>query len=98
MGEATTLRASDGQAISAYRALPAGRGGGAFVIAEEVFGLNRHVRSLVDQYAGEGYEAIAPALFDRAEPGVELGYTHDEMMRGRALRGKIPAEATILDI
>ena len=55
-------------------------------IVQEIFGVNPHIRSVVDRYAALGFHAIAPALFDRVERGVELGYTADDVARGREIR------------
>ena len=71
MGEIVRLKTSDGVTINAYRAAPAGKPRGGVVVIQEVFGLNRWVRRIVDDYAREGYLAIAPAMFDRVEPGYE---------------------------
>ncbi|MFV8819358.1 dienelactone hydrolase family protein [Haliea sp. E17] len=77
-----TLKAADGFEFSAYEAQPEGAAKGAIVVIQEVFGVNSHIRSVVDGYASEGYYAVAPAIFDRVEAGVELGYQADDMQRG----------------
>ncbi len=77
-----TLKAADGFEFSAYEASPQGTPKGAIVVIQEVFGVNSHIRSVVDGYASEGYYAIAPAIFDRVESGVELGYEAADMERG----------------
>ena len=75
MGEFTTLMARDGHQFQAWLAAPKGAPRGAVVVVQEIFGVNRHVRAVTDDYAARGYLAIAPALFDRARRGVELPYT-----------------------
>ena len=54
------------------------------MVLQEIFGVNPHIRSVVDRYADQGYLAIAPALFDRVKPGLELGYDPDGMATGIA--------------
>jgi carboxymethylenebutenolidase len=93
----TELAAADGHRLSAYRAGPAGARRG-LVVVQEIFGVNRHMRSVCDRLAGEGYDVLCPALFDRVERGVELGYAAEEVARGRALRGQVPEAGTIADI
>lgn len=93
----TTLRAADGHAFGAYTAGPADAPA-ALVVVQEIFGVNGHMRAVCDAFAAEGYAVVAPALFDRAEPGVELGYGDADRDRGLALRGAISAEATMADI
>ena len=70
MGTTLELTAADGQRFSAYRADPSGKPRGGLVVVQEIFGVNSHIRSVADGYAADGYLAIAPALFDRAERGV----------------------------
>ncbi|MBX9761064.1 MAG: dienelactone hydrolase family protein, partial [Beijerinckiaceae bacterium] len=98
MGEKITLTCKDGQTIGAYLARPAGPAKGAIVVLQEIFGANQHIRKTADLYAAEGYLAIAPALFDRVEPGLELGYTGDDPKKGVETRGKTELPKTLLDI
>jgi carboxymethylenebutenolidase len=98
VGEAVKIQASDGHELDAYQAVPAGPVRGGVVIIQEIFGVNRHIRALVDEYASAGYAAIAPALFDRVRTGVELGYTPEGTQEGRALRTQIGWDAPLLDI
>lgn len=97
MGKMIDLTASDGFRLQAYRADPAGEPKGAIVVVQEIFGVNGHIRRVADGYAQDGYVAIAPALFDRARPGIEL-YEPDDMQKGIALKGKSTTEAALLDI
>ena len=99
MGQTIKLRASDGHELSAYEAAPpSGKPLGGLVVIQEIFGVNDHIRGVADGYAADGYHVVAPAIFDRAEPGVELGYDKPDVDRGVALRGKIPLEKTLADI
>lgn len=82
MGQNITLTASDGVSISAYKALPAGAPKGGVVVIQEIFGVNQHIREVADGYAAAGYVAVAPALFDRVQPGIELGYSGEDMQAG----------------
>jgi carboxymethylenebutenolidase len=82
MGTTIELEAADGHRFSAYRADPAGKPRGGVLVIQEIFGVNAHIRSVCDGYAADGYLAIAPALFDRVDPGVELGYEGEAMKRG----------------
>lgn len=74
MGEKIKLKAGDGHELDAYVARPAGTPLGGLVVVQEAFGVNKHVRSVVDGFAKDGFLAVAPALFDRIERGVDLGY------------------------
>jgi carboxymethylenebutenolidase len=98
VGKTIRLQASDGFELSAYVARPAGAPKGGLVVIQEIFGVNGHIRRVVDGYAADGFLAIAPALFDRIEPGLELGYTPADIERGRDLKGRSPTENALSDV
>jgi carboxymethylenebutenolidase len=97
MGEMITLTAADGHTLAAWRTGP-GDAAKALVVVQEIFGVNHHMRAVCERFAAEGYAVIAPALFDRTVRGVELGYTADDVARGRALRAEVPEEGPVHDI
>ena len=97
MGEKLTLYAEDGGKLSAYRATPAGTPRGGLVVVQEIFGVNAHIRRVCDGFAADGYEALAPALFDRVEPGYETGYGQDDIERGRNVRQKLGWDLMVTD-
>ena len=88
MGERVTLTCKAGDKTAAAAASPAGTAKGAVIVLQEIFGANQHIRKTADLYAEQGYLAIAPALYDRVEPDVELGYTGDDPKTGMAIRAK----------
>jgi carboxymethylenebutenolidase len=98
MGTFVELTASDRHKLTAYRVEPPGKPRGALIVAMEIFGVNSHIRSVADGYAADGYLAIAPALFDRAQPGYEAGYTQEEIQRGIGMIQKINLDDTMRDI
>jgi carboxymethylenebutenolidase len=98
MGQAIELTAADGFKLAAYRADPAGKARGALVVAQEIFGVNSHIKSVCDGFAADGYVAIAPALFDRYERGVDIGYTPADIAKGRELKGKTTIDAALRDV
>lgn len=66
-----SISSPDGS-FSAYLAAPASDKGPAMIIIQEIFGVNANVRAIADQYAAAGYFAIAPDLFWRQEPGIQI--------------------------
>ena len=98
MGETIQLRAADGHKFSAYVAEPDGAPRGAIVVIQEIFGVNSHIRAVADGFAADGYKAIAPAMFDRIERNVDLGYDPDSIARGRELKGRMDWDNPLLDI
>jgi len=98
MGKMIELKAADGFVLSAYRADPSGAARGGLVVVQEIFGVNSHIRSVCDGYAADGYRVIAPALFDRAERGVDIGYSAEEIQRGVALKAKSDLANALQDV
>jgi carboxymethylenebutenolidase len=98
MGQTLTLSAEDGHRLSAYRAAPAGAARGGLVVVQEIFGVNSHIRNVADGWAADGYVALSPALFDRVERNVEMGYGADDIQQGRELRGKISTDDAVRDV
>lgn len=98
MGQSIELQAADGHRLSAYKAEPAGKPRGAIVVIQEIFGVNDHIRKVVDGYAADGYVAIAPALFDRIRPGIEIGYSMAEIQEGFGYKTASKTEDALKDI
>jgi carboxymethylenebutenolidase len=99
VGTQVTIRSNDGFELSAYRAEPEGPPKGAVVVIQEIFGVNGHICSVADRYAANGYVAVAPALFDRVERGVELGYDDDAIKAGIEIaRGKVDLDTAVEDL
>lgn len=97
LNEQVKLKAADGHELDAYVAAPEGSPIAALVVIQEIFGVNAHIRSVADGYARDGFLAVAPALFDRAERGVELGYEGEDMRRAMALRKKLSLDDMLRD-
>jgi carboxymethylenebutenolidase len=83
LGKHFTLTAADHHQLGAYRADPQGKAKGGIVVIQEIFGVNNHIRNVCDRLAGEGYTAVAPALFDRKQRNFESGYSPDEIAEAR---------------
>jgi carboxymethylenebutenolidase len=97
MGKMIELTAADGHKLAAYRAEPAGKPRGGIVVIQEIFGVNSHIKAVADGFAADGYLAIAPAMFDRVQRGFDVGYTPEEIAKGRELRPKIGVEWAMKD-
>jgi carboxymethylenebutenolidase len=93
-----SVTAADGGVFNAYLALPEGGRGPALVLLQEIFGVNRHLRELADCYAEEGYVTIAPDLFWRIQPGIELGYSEAEIKAAFDFYGRFDADHAIKDV
>lgn len=101
MGQFIHLKAPDGFAIPAYLAQPAGTAKAAIVVIQEIFGVNAHIQAVTDRFAAQGYLAIAPAMFERVTPGVNLGYQSDDMTAGMGLKAAataLPGPGVMQDI
>lgn len=99
MGERTTLTASDGFTLNAYRAVPEGKPRGGVVVIQEVWGLNTWIRSVVDRHAQHGFLAVAPAMFDRLEFGYESdNYGPDQFVIIGELMKRFNPQTALLDV
>jgi carboxymethylenebutenolidase len=97
LGKQFSLTASDSFQLGAYRADPAGSPKGGIVVIQEIFGVNHHIRAVCDNFAKEGYVAVAPALFDRSQRDYESGYTPPEIEKSRAFVAKPDWDAMMRD-
>jgi carboxymethylenebutenolidase len=98
LGDHFELQAADGHRLGAYRADPDGEAMGGIVVLQEIFGVNHHIRSICDRLAGEGFVAIAPALFDRITPDFESGYSDEEVTNARTFISKVDWDAMLVDV
>jgi len=97
MSQVVSIMADDGHVLDAYQAGPA-QSGAAVVILQEIFGVNAHIRGQVDLYAREGFLALAPALFDRVEKQVELGYGDEDRDAAKDYASKLVPDLVLKDI
>jgi carboxymethylenebutenolidase len=98
MGTKIKLTATDGHELDAYLAESKGPVRGALVVIQEIFGVNSHIRSVADDYASQGFHVIAPALFDRVQRNLELGYNPADMTQGMKAARQIGMDAALLDV
>lgn len=99
-GRMVDMTSADEHGYQAYHVHASGDRGrrGGIVVIQEIFGVNSHIRQVADGYAENGYEVYAPALFDRIERGVELGYDEDDLARGLDLMRKMDITNAVLDV
>ena len=98
MGKFTELKAADGHRLAAYVATPAGRPRGGVVVIPEIFGVNSHIQQVTDGFAADGYLAVAPAMFDRAQRNYDTGYSQPEIQAGVAIMQKLDWKQSMLDV
>ena len=98
MGDNLQLNSSGMQCIGAYHARAQGKARGGIVVVQEIFGVNAHIRRLVDGFAAQGYEAIAPAFFDHLETGVELDYDAAGIARGSRPVDELDVDRVLADV
>ncbi len=98
MGSLITVKAADGHELKAYVARPEGTPVGGLVVVQEIFGINAHVRSVADGYAKDGFLVVAPALFDRYERDLELGYTGEDKEKAHSIYPSLNFDWALLDV
>jgi carboxymethylenebutenolidase len=97
MSKHLKLKAEDGHELAAYIARPIGDPIAALIVVQEIFGVNAHIRSVADSYAKDGFLAVAPALFDRIERGVELKYEGEDLQRAMGFAKKLNVDDLLED-
>lgn len=98
MSEWIKVTASDGNELSAYVARPAGEPKAALVVVQEIFGVNSHIQAVADEWAADGFLCIAPAMFDRIEKDVFLGYDEAGWAKAMTLAKQIDFDKALLDV
>jgi carboxymethylenebutenolidase len=98
MGKTLRLTSADKHEFTAYRADPSGKPKGGLLVIQEIFGVNHHIRAVCDKFAASGYLAVAPALFDRVEHGIEYGYQAADIDKGRAIMQKVDLDKALTDV
>lgn len=77
------IPAADGRLYQGYLALPPAGTGPGIVLLQEIFGVNRHIQAVAEQYAQLGFVVLAPDVFWRQAPRESFSYTGDEAARAR---------------
>ena len=100
MGEMIKIRstAEDRFEFPAYHAAPGGARKGGVIVIQEIFGIDEHVRRDVDRWASLGFEAVAPGLYERREPGFVAHHDEAGMKAGIAHAMASPREQVLADI
>ncbi|MFN0005039.1 MAG: dienelactone hydrolase family protein [Burkholderiaceae bacterium] len=101
MGKTIQIEAKDQFKNDNYVAYPKGQATACIIVLQEIFGVNAHIKAIVDGYAEQGYLAIAPATFSRIKKDVDLAYAPDDMKAGIELKTaaeSLPEEGVLKDI
>ena len=98
MGKFVELTAADGHKLAAYVAQPSGNARGGVIVVPEVFGVNSHIQQTTDGFAADGYLAVSPAMFDRAQRNYDTGYSQPEIQAGVAIMQKLDWKQAVLDV
>lgn len=97
-GTMTKMKMSDGAEIGVYHVAPKGVRRGGLVLIMEIFGVTDHIKEVADGYADDGYEVLAPALYDREHPDFEATYSPEDIQVAIKLaRAEHPFELSIKD-
>lgn len=99
MGTLEHMTMGDGATIGVYHAQPVGDRRGGLVVIQEIFGVTPHIRDVADGYAADGYEVLAPSLFDREQPGFQGEYDGPDLQRAIELSRKLhPFDLSLEDV
>jgi len=97
-GEWISIASGEGAEFKGYLSLPSGGSGPGLIVLQEIFGVNRHIREVADYFAEEGYVALAPDMFWRIEPGIELGYAEADREKAFAALQKFDEDKGAADM
>ncbi len=92
------IASHEGTSFKGYLSLPPTGMGPGIVLVQEIFGVNDHIRAVADQYAMDGYVVLAPDVFWREQPRIDLGYDEAAMTRGMALKGNLNFDSAVRDL
>jgi carboxymethylenebutenolidase len=99
VGEPITLTSGkDGFGFRAYHAPPGDARRGGLVLIQEIFGVTDHIRELADGFAEDGYETIAPSLYDRQQRGFQSSYGREDVALARRLSEAAPWDEVAADL
>jgi carboxymethylenebutenolidase len=96
MGEMIKIKstAADGFEFNALHAEPQGRRRGGVIVIQEIFGIDEYIRADVERWSKLGFEALAPAMYDRNNPGLDVGHDDEGMAKAfAAVRQAAPSDA-----
>ena len=96
-GQWIDIAAADGGTFKGYLTVPASGSGPGILLLQEIFGVNSSMREVADYYAEEGYVVLAPDLFWRLEPGIELGYSEADFNKAFGYYQRFDANQSIKD-
>lgn len=96
IGSMVKLQASDGFTLEGFEAAAQGDKRGGVVILQEIFGVTDQLKGVARHYARQGFDAIVPALFDRAGPGTVIPFSEGD--RGRQTMMSLDKDKIMLDI
>ncbi|MGJ7531479.1 dienelactone hydrolase family protein, partial [Variovorax sp. GB1P17] len=91
------ITAADGHVFSCWNSAATAPRPGAVVVLQEIFGVNHHIQAVCERLAALGYDAFAPALFDRISPDFASGYSNDEVAHALELLPRLDWKAMVRD-
>jgi len=97
-GKMIDMTMADGAKIGVYQVEPKGTRRGGLVLIQEIFGVTDHIKECCDRFAAEGYEVLAPALYDREAPGLQATYSPEDIQKCvRIAREQHPLDLSMSD-
>jgi carboxymethylenebutenolidase len=97
-GKTIAIRADDGKEFSGYLALPESGRGPGLILIQEIFGVNAQIRATADLFAEEGHVVLAPDLFWRLQPNVDLGYDAESRQTAMGYLRRFDVDQGVRDI
>ncbi|HEX4199491.1 MAG TPA: dienelactone hydrolase family protein [Caulobacteraceae bacterium] len=100
MGEMIKIEstAEDGFEFGALHADAQGRRRGGVVVIQEIFGIDQYVRADVQRWSELGFEVLAPSMYDRTHPGLDVGHDDEGMAKAFGAVREAKPEHALADI
>jgi carboxymethylenebutenolidase len=93
-----SVDSASGGTFKAYVSLPPTGFGPGLLIIQEIFGVNKHIKEVCDQYANDGFVAVAPDIFWREKPLIDLAYDSESVKTGKKLFNNLNIHLTASDL
>lgn len=97
-GITVDIKTDAGSGYTGYLSVPDSGTGAGILLIQEIFGVNSHIKDVADLYAAAGFTVLAPDVFWRVKPGVQLGYSQDDIQKGIALIGQCNPDDMVHDL
>src|SRR5271154_7112447 len=96
--ESIKIKTSDHKEYDGFICRQEKANGAGILLIQEIFGVNEHIRDVAQLYSQAGYTVLAPDLFWRTNPGIQLGYGDADLKKGIEIAQKLDLDRATQDL